>query len=333
MTSVDTSARTSPNSATSARTCTTGPPTSPACPPCRPGHHGPLEGPSGYQLELSLGPLDSLMSGMRLARDHADRLLPKFTQRLFQAGQHPDWIGLPVLPAKLTARPYTPTDKAAVLRSHRLRSQADLPGDRDPPPAGHRLAHRGRRRRDQADRRPLLRGTPATSPTPSATPTRSPTSSAARPPTPEAPAARHPPSAGAAPAHQPTQPPATGATGAGERGEHDVRSVLDLDLGAGPGTSRVWEDSRTCVAPRSTTARPARTAWAHPYTGVPGIAVFYNDGGQGGAPAPVPTPADLAARAHAPGARPPPPRLPPGRNRSSTRTPALPMTQTASRKS
>ncbi|MEW2402139.1 hypothetical protein [Streptomyces sp. NPDC046862] len=70
---------------------------------------------SGYQLELALGPLDSLISAMRLARDHADRLLPKFVQRLFQAGQHPDWAGLPVLPAKLTRGAYTPTDKAAVL--------------------------------------------------------------------------------------------------------------------------------------------------------------------------------------------------------------------------
>ncbi|MGW2384416.1 hypothetical protein [Streptomyces sp. NPDC001658] len=71
---------------------------------------------SGYQLELALGPLDSLISGMRLARDHADRLLPKFVQRLFQAGQHPDWVGLPVLPAKLMRGAYTPTDKAAALQ-------------------------------------------------------------------------------------------------------------------------------------------------------------------------------------------------------------------------
>lgn len=71
--------------------------------------------PSGYALELALGPLDSLIAGMRLARDHADRLLPKFVQRLFQAGQHPDWAGLPVLPAKLMRGAYTPTDKAAVL--------------------------------------------------------------------------------------------------------------------------------------------------------------------------------------------------------------------------
>jgi hypothetical protein len=79
------------------------------------GTADPAQFDSGYQLELALGPLDSLISSMRLARDHADRLLPKFVQRLFQAGQHPDWIGLPVLPAKLTRGAYTPTDKAAVL--------------------------------------------------------------------------------------------------------------------------------------------------------------------------------------------------------------------------
>lgn len=71
--------------------------------------------PSGYAMDVALGPLDSLMSGMRLARDHFDRLLPKFVQRLHLAGQHPDWVGLPVLPAKLMRGAYTPTDKAAVL--------------------------------------------------------------------------------------------------------------------------------------------------------------------------------------------------------------------------
>lgn len=79
------------------------------------GTMDPSTVPSGYALELSLGPLDSNISGMRLARDHADRLIPKFVQRLFLAGQHPDWAGLPVLPAKLIRGPYTPTDKAAVL--------------------------------------------------------------------------------------------------------------------------------------------------------------------------------------------------------------------------
>jgi len=79
------------------------------------GTADPAEFKSGYQMQLAFGPMDSLMSGMRLARDHADRLLPKFVQRLFQAGQHPDWVGLPVLPAKLMRGAYTPTDKAAVL--------------------------------------------------------------------------------------------------------------------------------------------------------------------------------------------------------------------------
>lgn len=79
------------------------------------GTMDPSKVPSGYALELSLGPLDSLIDGMRLARDHGDRLLPKFVQRLFQAGQHPDWTSLPVLPAKLMRGPYKPTDTAAVL--------------------------------------------------------------------------------------------------------------------------------------------------------------------------------------------------------------------------
>jgi hypothetical protein len=79
------------------------------------GTMDPSKVPSGYALELSLGPLDSLISGMRLARDHADRLIPKFVQRLFLAGQHPDWAGITPLPAKIQRGPYTPTDKAAVL--------------------------------------------------------------------------------------------------------------------------------------------------------------------------------------------------------------------------
>jgi hypothetical protein len=44
----------------------------------------------------------------------------------------------------------------------------------------------------------------------------------------------------------------------------------------------------------------ATPGWAHPYTGLPGIAVFYNDGGGQQPPAPpappAPSPADLAAR-------------------------------------
>lgn len=79
------------------------------------GTADPAQFNSGYQMEIALGPLNSLISGMRLARDHPDRLIPKFVQRLFKAGQHPDWVSLPVLPAKLTRGAYTPTDKAAVL--------------------------------------------------------------------------------------------------------------------------------------------------------------------------------------------------------------------------
>lgn len=54
-----------------------------------------------------------------------------------------------------------------------------------------------------------------------------------------------------------------------------------------------------------------RTGWAHPYTGPAALAVFYNDGGQGGGqqpPAGAPSPADLAARGQQ---QPPAPVLPP----------------------
>ncbi|MGW2384415.1 hypothetical protein [Streptomyces sp. NPDC001658] len=49
----------------------------------------------------------------------------------------------------------------------------------------------------------------------------------------------------------------------------------------------------------------ARTAWAHPYRGIRGLEVFYNDGGQGGTPA-APSPADLAARTAPPAPAPAP---------------------------
>lgn len=56
----------------------------------------------------------------------------------------------------------------------------------------------------------------------------------------------------------------------------------------------------------------ARTAWAHPYRGISGLGVFYNSGGTGTdpntPPAPVPTPAEIAARA---GQQPPVPVVPP----------------------
>jgi len=57
---------------------------------------------------------------------------------------------------------------------------------------------------------------------------------------------------------------------------------------------------------------PTATAWAHPYTGLLAHAVFYNDGGPGGA---APSPADLATRTGqqpaTPPAAPPTPVLPP----------------------
>ncbi|MFB7239339.1 hypothetical protein ACFCXK_31735 [Streptomyces sp. NPDC056269] len=71
--------------------------------------------PSGYALEISLGPLDALIGAMRLARAHKYRLLLKFVQRLHIAGQHPDWVGVTPLPAEYAFGPYNPTDKAAVL--------------------------------------------------------------------------------------------------------------------------------------------------------------------------------------------------------------------------
>lgn len=79
------------------------------------GTMDPSKVPSGYALQLSLGPLDALVSSMRLARDHKYRLLLKFVQRLFLAGQHPDWAGVTVQSAELTFGAYTPTDKQAVL--------------------------------------------------------------------------------------------------------------------------------------------------------------------------------------------------------------------------
>lgn len=79
------------------------------------GTNDPSQVPSGYALQLSLGPLDALISSMRLARDHKYALLLKMVQRLHIAGQHPDWVGLPVLPARLVFGPYTPVDKTGVL--------------------------------------------------------------------------------------------------------------------------------------------------------------------------------------------------------------------------
>lgn len=79
------------------------------------GTLSPSEVPSGFAMQVSLGPLDSLIGSMRLAREHKERLLLKFVQRLYLAGRHPDWVGIAPQDAELVRGPYTPTDKAAVL--------------------------------------------------------------------------------------------------------------------------------------------------------------------------------------------------------------------------
>ncbi|MFF4409810.1 hypothetical protein [Streptomyces sp. NPDC001404] len=79
------------------------------------GTHDPAKVPSGYALALSLGPLDKLVSSMRLARRHKYALLLKHVQRLFIAGQHPDWTGRQVQNASVVFGAYTPTDRAGIL--------------------------------------------------------------------------------------------------------------------------------------------------------------------------------------------------------------------------
>lgn len=90
------------------------------------GTMDPSKVPSGYALQLSLGPLDALVSSMRLARDHKYKLLLKFVQRLYLAGQHPDWAGATVQSAELTFGAYTPTDKQAVLDQVAAGRQAEV---------------------------------------------------------------------------------------------------------------------------------------------------------------------------------------------------------------
>ena len=75
----------------------------------------PSKAPSGYAMDVSLGPLDALIASMRLARDHKYALLLKFVQRLYLAGQHPDWTTITPLPAHLVFGSYKPTDKQGIL--------------------------------------------------------------------------------------------------------------------------------------------------------------------------------------------------------------------------
>ncbi|MFE5483014.1 hypothetical protein [Streptomyces sp. NPDC056527] len=71
--------------------------------------------PSGYDLQLALGPLDSLIAAMRLARNHKYAVLLRMVQRLHQAGQAEGWPAGESLPARLMWGPRTPADRAAVL--------------------------------------------------------------------------------------------------------------------------------------------------------------------------------------------------------------------------
>ncbi|MFD5899156.1 hypothetical protein [Streptomyces sp. NPDC060366] len=74
----------------------------------------PTKAPSGFSIQLSYGPMDPLMDSMHLPRDHKYALFLKMVQRLYKAGQHPDWTG-PVVEAQLMWGTYKPTDKAATL--------------------------------------------------------------------------------------------------------------------------------------------------------------------------------------------------------------------------
>ncbi|MFF4504809.1 hypothetical protein [Streptomyces sp. NPDC001401] len=77
------------------------------------GSLDPAQVPSGYALQLALGPLDSLVGAMRLARNHKYQLLLRMVQRLHQAGQ--EWPAGESLPASLVWGAHTPTDRTTVL--------------------------------------------------------------------------------------------------------------------------------------------------------------------------------------------------------------------------
>lgn len=75
----------------------------------------PSDVPSGYALQLSLGPLDSLIDSMRLARAHKYVLLLKLVQRLHQTGRAEGWPVGETTAARLVFGPHTPTDRTAIL--------------------------------------------------------------------------------------------------------------------------------------------------------------------------------------------------------------------------
>ncbi|MGW6021215.1 hypothetical protein [Streptomyces sp. NPDC055099] len=75
----------------------------------------PSDVPSGYALQLSLGPLDSLVDSLRLARAHKYALLLKMVQRIHQAGYADGWPHGTPLPTRIVFGPHTPTDRTAIL--------------------------------------------------------------------------------------------------------------------------------------------------------------------------------------------------------------------------
>ncbi|MEU6421111.1 hypothetical protein [Streptomyces spiralis] len=77
------------------------------------GSLDPAKLPNGYSLQIALGPLDSLVGSMRLAREHKYQLLLRLVQRLHQAGQ--EWPAGESLPARIAWGAHTPTDRTTVL--------------------------------------------------------------------------------------------------------------------------------------------------------------------------------------------------------------------------
>ncbi len=104
----------SPSFGPALRKSGTEPPSRPH-PRCQLGTVDPSDVPSGYALQLSLGPLDSLVDAMRLARAHKYSLLLKMVQRIHQAGHAHGWPQGECLPARLVFGPHTPTDRTAIL--------------------------------------------------------------------------------------------------------------------------------------------------------------------------------------------------------------------------
>jgi hypothetical protein len=115
--------------------------------------------PSGYALQLALGPLDSLVSSMRLARAHKYRLLFTMVQRLHQAGHAEGWPAGESLSVRLAWGPHTPTDRGGRPGRGRegLHCGGAVAGDRDPHAGRRRLPDRGRTGRSPADPETRLR--------------------------------------------------------------------------------------------------------------------------------------------------------------------------------